>query len=518
MQRPGVDGPISLAPDHPDLQVAHWVSSSRRHKAKRLFAIPEMSPPANYVVFNNNIVNLERAVKERVFYVPHDGTFAPPPLPVVDLEERLLPFAQKFDALACPTTPLTYDEFVGSYGGRKREVYQAAVDSLYHRGVSKADAKLRVFVKSEKVDVARKPNPVPRVIQPRSARFNVELGVLLKKAEKMAYNVIDRVFGYTAVCKGYNSQTLGRLIWNAWSHFKRPAAVGVDAKRYDQHNSVPMLAWEHRRWLRFARPAQRSHFAKLLREQLDNRASGVTPNGKVKYRVRGKRMSGDMNTGSGNVVNMCAKMYCFIQSLPFEARLINNGDDCVLVCEDSDMPELVRRLPGYFLEMGFEMEVEAPVYEIEQIEFCQSRPVWTPEGYLMVRNPHTSMGKDCISIPPIESERDYRGFCGAVGTCGLALCGGIPVLQDFYQSIARASHGQLSKHFEDQNRGLRILSSNMNRTYRPIDPRSRYSFWLAFGTTPDQQIALEEYYQGHTPEYAPCIDDPFNWPTLPAWL
>jgi hypothetical protein len=51
--------------------------------------------------------------------------------------------------------------------------------------------------------------------------------------------------------------------------------------------------------------------------------------------------------------------------------LANNGDDCVIIIEKRHLKKL-DDLPSWFLTMGFRMEVEKPVYEFEQIEFCQT--------------------------------------------------------------------------------------------------------------------------------------------------
>jgi hypothetical protein len=39
------------------------------------------------------------------------------------------------------------------------------------------------------------------------------------------------------------------------------------------------------------------------------------------------------------------------------------------------------------------------------------------------------------------------------------------------------------------------LSKGMTRDYRAISPETRHSFYLAFGTTPDMQVELENFYR-----------------------
>ncbi len=163
-------------------------------------------------------------------------------------------------------------------------------------------------------------------------------------------------------------------------------------------------------------------------------------------------------------------------------------------------------LSEWFLEMGFHMKVEEPVYEIEQIEFCQTHPVWTVGGYIMVRNFPKSIAKDCLSMKQLDSPAVCKAWLSAVAEGGIALCGGIPVYQEFYTSFKRASHCvkvPSRKHLNSRRRkvevelegGLAWMSKGMTRRVTSIHPRTRHSFYLAFGTTPDQQVALENMYR-----------------------
>jgi hypothetical protein len=89
------------------------------------------------------------------------------------------------------------------------------------------------------------------------------------------------------------------------------------------------------------------------------------------YEVEGARMSGDMNTSSGNCMIMVSLVFAYLSEKRIKWRLANNGDDCVIVIEQKHLGKL-EDLPKWFLKMGFRMEVEEPVYEFERIEFCQT--------------------------------------------------------------------------------------------------------------------------------------------------
>jgi hypothetical protein len=125
------------------------------------------------------------------------------------------------------------------------KVYRAAADSLSTIPVSKRDAVLSTFVKAEKINLTKKPDPAPRVIQPRSPRYNVAVGRYLKRLEKDIYRALKALAGDVVVMKGYNAGQSGEIIARKWARFNRPCAIGLDASRFDQHVSEAALRWEH---------------------------------------------------------------------------------------------------------------------------------------------------------------------------------------------------------------------------------------------------------------------------------
>jgi hypothetical protein len=44
--------------------------------------------------------------------------------------------------------------------------------------------------------------------------------------------------------------------------------------------------------------------------------------------------------------------------------------------------------------------------------------------------------------------------------------------------------------------GSRMMSRGMDSKFVPVSSESRVSFFKAFGVTPDEQVAMEEYYRG----------------------
>jgi hypothetical protein len=464
-------------------------------KVRKVYNILGVSAGDELIVHNNSLGNMARGVAERVLFLKNEeGEYVHTPQPVNGIvEARLGQFKRRLVGLLSSTThvggelvPCSHEEFPNLYKGRKQTIYKNAVTSLSTMALTIRDAILSTFVKAEKV--LRK---APRIIQPRSPRYNVGIGVFLKPHEGAFYNCINRVWGEKVVAKGMNAQEVGCLIHNKWTKYSDPVAFMLDAKRFDQHVSIPMLEFEHSIYNTvFDDP----ELAELLSWQLVNKGKGYCEDGKLSYTVRGCRMSGDMNTSLGNTILMCAMVYSYMKFRNIPCSFVNNGDDCVLIMERRYQERCSGGLEEWFLELGFQMVVEPPVYQIEHIDFCQCRPVFDGVNYIMVRNLHRALSKDSMCLIDISTIGAFRKWLWAVGSCGLSLTGGIPVYQDFYSCYLRhGEEGKISKHpfFES---GLTRMSQGLTRTYSLIDPRTRVSFWEAFGVTPDEQKQAEMYF------------------------
>jgi len=489
---------------------------------RRFFQVVGFSSPSNYLVHNSSINNLARGVLARVFYVKGEPT----PKPIVGIyRERLRDFRNSLLKGFSSTTPVSRQEFVEFYKGRRKTLYQRAADSLQSSSISRKDASIKAFVKAEFINSDDKPDPDPRVISPRDPRYNVEVGKYLRPIEHRVYGAIARIFGEPTVLKGFNSEQTGQVFVDKWSRYRNPVAIGLDASRFDQHVSVEALKWEHSVYNGIF---QSKELRKLLSWQLHNHATGYCRDGKLKYVTEGCRMSGDMNTAMGNCLIMCALVHCYLSVRGVRGSLANNGDDCTVIIESTDLLKFQEGLTEWFLEMGFNMKVETPVYDIEGIEFCQTHPVFDGERYIMVRSFPKAIAKDCLSLKELQSPNVCKAWMDAVGQGGLSLCGGIPVYQEVYSSYIRAAAGiEIKKTRQSSKRrhrlpdaeltgGLAWLSKGMQRRYSTVSDEARFSFYLAFGTTPEQQMALEDYYRTATFQY--LVGDFGRQVHLPNWF
>jgi len=486
------------------LAVQRW--AARGQVERRIYRVSCLSPPLRFGVHNNNLVNLIRGINERVFAVETEGGLGKPPRPDPGVfAEELAPFARQFGKHVVVTTPWSHEQFVDTYEGRRATIYQAAADSLRSEPVTHRDASSSSFLKAEKIPFYAKRDPAPRLIHPRSPRYNVEVGVFVKKIEHQVYHAVDEVWGNKTVLKGYNARQVGGIMAGKWRLFKRPVGVGLDASRFDQHVSSEALRWEHERYLEFFRGNDRERLRTLLRWQLRTKCRARAKDGCVKYTVDGMRFSGDMNTGLGNCTLMSAMVWTWAKKVGVRCELANNGDDCVVIMEEDDLEKFdLAGMKQWFRRLGFTMKVEEPVRDLEKVEFCQSHPLNTGNGWLMVRKHRHAMAKDCVSLKPLDSPGVFDKWRLAVGQAGMALTGGVPIQQEFYAAFMRGATGKALTNDLTLETGFMRFARGMSREYSQIPSVARYSYWLAFGVTPDEQEALEAHLQTITPTWHPA--------------
>jgi len=508
--------PIKLCPemaDHP----GEGRSASKVDKSRKYIYLHGFGNRELLFCHNNSKANLVRAIHERVFRVKGEAGLQLPPRPEPGVfSSRLTNIRRAFEQLMSDNyVPLSDRQFIAQVPAPKRRIYEAAMRRWYVNGLHKGQCGVSAFVKFEKqVEDDTKPDPAPRVIQTRSPVYHYRLGRYTRFIEHDIYKALENMWGGPTVMKGMNPNEVAGAIVTAWRSFAKPVGIGLDASRFDQHVSRDALKWEHEIYSRCFK--DNAELRWLLKQQLENVGYGDYPGGQLRYKTCGCRMSGDMNTGLGNCLLMCCMMKAYVDSLGVTARLINNGDDCVLIVEEADLVRVMDSYKQWFLDMGFKMTLEGDgiAYIPEQITFCQLQLVFTGEhGWTMVRQ-LKAVVKDAACLTP-----DLSGvptWMGAVGECGLALAGDIPVYGAIYQAYKRMGDsnrrdGKLQRvtigHNAFRNTGMALASKGMSRGSNgvPTD-EARASFYLAFGIEPALQRCLEHRFESITMVSSPTIE------------
>lgn len=462
---------------------------------------------AQFCSFSNCIDNAYSACMERVYYHIEHGVFVPPYVPDVEtVFTTLNAFFDSFCTYVTTTVPESFSVYPEhNYRGRKLRLYQRARDRVMGRPMwseIQRWAYIKGFVKIEKILIKPK-RIVPRLIQPRSPEYNVCVGRFIRQLEHPIYTIINKMLGGTSVMKGLNCFQQGRAIAEAWEEFSDPVAIMLDAVRFDQHVSSPMLQWEHRVYSLFFQGPDRCELNELLKAQLHNKGCISCCDGLIKYHTDGCRASGDMNTAMGNVIIMCGIIYSFIRQLRIKARLINNGDDCCLIVERGEVGIVTSTLPQYFKKLGFIIDIEGTTNVLEGISFCQTHPVYDGHYWRMVRDPSVAISKD-VTICKKWTLDEYECFLSELGLCGYTMSSDIPIFSSFYRCLMRGD-----REFSDGMRrhvrgalvdsGLYRLSEGAVARSETITDSARTSFAMAFGITPATQRYIEDYYDNSRP-------------------
>lgn len=417
---------------------------------------------------------------------------------VPETDKTVLPqcyeVARRISAYLGRPVPYEPHDWITRYSGVKRRNYERAVADLEVRPFRRGDRVVSAFVKLEKLFDLEKD---PRIIQCRGPRFNLTLGNYLKPLEHRLYG-LRGVGGLRKwlppgrlIAKGLDMGRRAALLREAWEGVPGGMALSLDCSRFDAHVTVEMLRVEHAVYRR-CYPRDKL-LSRILRYQELN--VGITASG-IRYRCPGGRMSGDMNTALGNcvlMVIMVAVAMAELRYLPKNWRMVDDGDDCILVVpRHFPIGELVVQ----FARFGHVLKVEQVAHRLQDIEFCQSRVIQTARGERMVQNPVRTLSRAMAGPRHWQCEKFRYRYLGLLGWCELALSMGVPVLQSFALLMIRSSRGHKPRNWTYCDRAIMAMRESRRHAVEPVEVtlEARVSFWEAFGITPDEQRALEEQF------------------------
>jgi hypothetical protein len=385
-------------------------------------------------------------------------------------------------------SPISKEAFCDHYTGRRKTRYLEACKSLQDKAlVLPKEALVRAFVKSEKFS-PEKVNPDPRMIQARSPRFNVEIGCFLKPIEHHIYRLVDDD-GDPYIAKGMPPWARGEAIWKMWNSFHSPVAIILDGRRWDQHIAQEILQLEHDFYLACI---DDPWFRELLSTQLFNK---VVTAGGWRYKVKGNRMSGDMNTALGNCVIMLLMILTIARKLGIKVKVLDDGDDIVVMIDAKDLDLFMANVGPMFTSFGQEVKVEATAHRMEDIDFCQSRPVRTNTGgYTMLPNWRKIISQSTAGVRYWAEPKTRIDMAYSVGQCLLALYPGMPIVQTYASKLC--SMGKFNRSIMDTDWMWKVLPTGKARGLgtlgpEPITMDTRDSFASAYKVDPIDQVAIE---------------------------
>lgn len=477
----------SKAPTAPGMVVRTWLPLRYRtgahYRMRHLLTTKEVLP------FGKSILNVVSGLKERVYYLDCLGTRKPTcSRKAADLSS----IANEVVGAVGVCNRLTGSMFLETRSGSKRVLYANARRQLMDEPRSLGQlAQLGFFTKYENT-VWDKPQ-VPRIISPRDPRFNYLLGRYTVAIEHKVFHGLQQLVGSSSavIAKGLTQEGKAELIVDKL----RPGwvCVGLDASRFDQTIGAVLLKFEHSIYTGVF-PGDRLLSA-LLRCQLNNYGIGRCYDGLVKANIGPMRCSGDQNTSLGNCIISVslAELFCREHGIT-EHDILCDGDDLLLFVPRESL-HMLSPLSEWYLNWGLRMKIEEPAHEPERVEFCQSRPVYGPNGWVLVRNPAKALSTDLAGGNKLAHEVKFLEHMRSVGLCGLSMAAGIPILQEYYWwAVANGKTGK----FDYKELGgvgwqyrLQVAAGHSPRCL-PVTVETRLSFERAFGLSPSVQLDLEE--------------------------
>jgi hypothetical protein len=214
-------------------------------------------------------------------------------------------------------------------------------------------------------------------------------------------------------------------------------------------------------------------------------------------------MSGDMDTGLGNciIMNSLIKMYMKLVGIKHYLSSVNGDDSVVLI--EADQEKLFRSSMYLWKRFGFNMKCDI-VYSLEDVDYCQCKPLLTDYGWVMSRDPKRVLSRIAWSTK-LYPKRGFGDYLYALGTCERATSWGVPVNFSAGQNIF-----DLSFKFKGQRKlramSRKLLQSVQRQKYWQCDTpceisySTRLRFQRAWNLDPVKQIELENiqysYYIG----------------------
>lgn len=488
--------PPAQRADWPDLVIKRTTLTTRSRELLYPVLAAMLPWDAQIVIRPLTVDTMVQAFATRVFLQERGGEWGPVAQPKVNIHESFAEFSSKLlRALPYRAHPRTYQEVIDSAPPEKRALYTRAVEELSDRPINSRNAKKRLVNNSfPKVEKGLKEGD-PRAIRAFRPDAHVFFARYIAGCEKLIYRAIDTLFDSTVILKGLNADGMGQAIHSAWSALSAPVAVMLDAARFDQTVSKPVIRWKHwiyRHALRLT-PSQKAELKLIERAQLKPRDRARLLDGEVKCASEGGLCSGHADTSLTACLTVCALFWTYCREAGIgRYRFVDNGDDCVLIVERDDLSKL-DTLASWMEDRGFRYRVDGYAHNLEEIEFCQTHPVLTPAGtYRCVRTPQRALIKDCVICRPNLTRVEYDAIFASIGDGGVALAGDMPIYNVFYRKLqsisSRRTNIQAHLPFALRNLGD---AAPRNDT---VTQATRESFALATGISPGRQIEIEEYY------------------------
>lgn len=474
-----------------------------------MLASPFPRGPVGY--FENSVANARYAAETRVLHQ----------VPVPDTKSRVWKaFSRRCDLAMTRLanrwqgsySVFDYDHMtevvMQHYSGTKRARYLRAISHLRGHEVQKKHSKVKIFVKTELVEPVPGKLCKPRMISFRSDEFLLENKSWADDLERHFYGqqggIYNSIDDLPECAKGHNMGKRANIIGRKVASLQNPRNVSLDGSAFDAHVHEETIRVVHKSYRKFLRKVgvhskDISYISHLLKMEIVNQCVGNFPDGTLKYTVRGNRMSGDWETAFGNCLIMSAMVAAVMDVLNIPEscwRQYDDGDDCLLFVE-AEYQHLLVQLPELFKQLGMSIKVSEMVdaKTLENIEFCQSRPVFNGSRYIMCRNPQKMWNSYFTSPRWFNSKEMQMSYHHSIGYADSLMYENMPVISQlayemYSQTPAMRVNPQVLNQWRYDN-GFMFKDYNIDISEPVVTPDARESFSKAWGISPTWQVHYE---------------------------
>lgn len=457
--------------------IGHYPGTCPRHKVE-VIHLPTPLPAhlSEYYFYHQNCIhNVLSALVGRV------ARCVPSPTPA-NLK-RLVALSRKLGTSLGSTIPITYEQVIESYRGFRRKRYERAHDKIKRFGFNK-DPTVSMFVKMEGIKYSpEKINPDCRAIQFRKPEFGLTLGRYIKPIEHKLYKAIGpHPYPKTQfIAKNLNPAQRANLLSSKYQAMSGCVMYEFDVTRFDAHVTEDLIKVEQACYEAMNSDAE---FAQLLKLKRKTKGKVRGDTWTVKYKLKGGRMSGDMDTASSNCAIMATVLALLSEVLGVRCDFVVDGDDSVFFCSDHTIPDSF--FFQFFKDCGLTIKIDNKTTDLSKVTFCQSRLVQLADRQVMIRDPTKLMSK--LTINP-KFDKDAAKLLEVICLGELSIVSGCPVIDPFLRKmlgVARKFTGGKnkllgSKEWMDYRQRRDVHGDWWKLKVTPITPQSRTSFMSSWG-------------------------------------
>lgn len=272
----------------------------------------------------------------------------------------------------------------------KRRLYQDALDDYYINGT--VNDQVQPFTKIEKLTTSK--YKAPRMIQARHISFNLQYGRYIKPLElRITKNFrLQHHFG-----KGTPNQ-IAEKIWklsNKWLY-----KTEGDHSTFDAHVTIEMLKLTHTYYQ--ACYMGNAELNRLSKRTIVNKCKSRKGD---RYKVKGTRMSGDVDTAFGNSIINIAILKELMSQLNIKGEVIVNGDDFILF---TNKPVPIIEAQRILRTMNMDTKMKESTTCIHTVEFCMNKLVLSATGQpVLLKDIKKTFGKFGMTFTQVDNYRRY---------------------------------------------------------------------------------------------------------------